>query len=474
MVRPLGKQDDVYLPSSARPAPPPGLRAHVVGIGGSGMSAIAMLLDDQGVSVTGSDVAESRTVAKLRERGIAITVPHAAKAVDGATVLLPSAAISDTNVEVSRARELGIPIVRRGAALAQLFAGLRVIGVAGAHGKTTTTSMVVAILEKLSLSPTYFVGGEIPDRPNARVGTSKLGVAELDDSDGTLFEVPCFVPLVTSVDVDHMDYWGSQEVLEAGFIQFAADALGGGMAVVPAKLETFFGTALARTGFMTYGDNGDVSADEVDYQDEGSSFLAHGFEQTVPVTLAAPGAHNVRNALAAISAAVLVGVAFADACDALSAFRALPRRVEKVGVYEGVTFIDDNADHPRQIAEVINTIGRLRPKRIIGVFAPHRYTRAATFLDEWASALKDVASLVVLPVNPASETPCDGATSQDVADSVKRVIAHVTVAGSPEEAAATLLPIVRGGDIVLGLGARSARLTLDHMLGRLDATTRRV
>lgn len=447
-------------------------RVHFVGIGGAGMSAIAKVLIEQGRAVTGSDLKRSPTTVRLEAAGAHVTIGHRADVVEGAGIVVYSAAIRPDNPELVRAGELGIETIGRGVALAELLATTRSIVVAGTHGKTTTTSMIVAILDAVGADPTYLVGGGLNDAgTNAAAGSGELTVAESDESDGSFLLLEPHVAVVTNVEVEHVDHWPSREDLEAAFAQFMRGVAPDGALVLPTQDRVL---ALAEgTGarLVTFGHGGDVAAEEVELGSDATRFSLTANRDRASVTLKVPGEHNVANALAAAGAGVAIGLALGDVATGLAAFSGVERRWQLKGTARGVTLIDDYAHHPTEVRATLATARGGPWRRIVAVFQPHRYSRTAAFVEEFGSAFEPADRVVVTDVYGAGEEPVPGVTGKLVADAACRRLPGRPVAYLPHriELLAYLESSSRPGDLLLTLGAGDISAIGDEILVRMGA-----
>ena len=443
-------------------------RVHLIGIGGAGMSAVAKVLLERGVEVSGSDLKRSRALAMLEALGARVHVGHSAEQVEGAGTVVVSAAIPSTNPELVRARALGLEVITRGEALARLLQPCRALVVAGTHGKTTTTSMAVAVARAGGLDPTYLVGGGLNDSgTNARAGSDVLAIAESDESDGSFLLLEPDIAVVTNLEIDHVDHWGSLEELYRAFERFVARVRPGGTAVLPAGDDRL--AAAAAADVITFGENGMVRAAGAESSFRGASFTLVTPEGEAEVTLRVPGLHNVSNALAAAAAGLAAGVDLAAVARGLSTYRGVERRLQLRGRAGGVLLIDDYAHHP---TEVRATLAAARPgpfRRLVAVFQPHRYTRTAAFAADFGTAFAGADVVVITDVYGAGEQPVPGVTGKLVADAVCRALPGRPVAYLPhrEELVDYLSGALRPGDAVITLGAGDVSTLADELLERL-------
>jgi UDP-N-acetylmuramate--alanine ligase len=448
-------------------------RVHFIGVSGAGMSAIAKVLLERGVEVSGSDLKRSRASTTLEAMGAAVHVGHDAALVEGAHAVVVSSAIPRTNPELRRARELGVEMIARGRALAELLAGTRAVVVAGTHGKTTTTSMIVSILHRAGLDPTYLVGGGLNEvGTNARSGRDDLAVAESDESDGSFLLLAPHIGVVTNIEADHLDYWKSIGAIRVAFEQWITRVDARGAVVLPAA-ETVV-AARARAGgarVVTFGDGGDVHAHSVKLRMDGSSFILEGVHGRTAIELRVAGGHNVTNALAAASAAAENGVAWPDIAAGLAAYRGVERRLQVRGSARGVTVIDDYAHHPTEVSAVL---AALRPggwRRVIAVFQPHLYSRTAALSEWFGASFADADRIVVTDVYGARELPVPGVSGKLVSDAACAHLPGRAIAYLPHRAELLdyLQRALRPGDAVLTLGAGDITLVGEELLQRLGA-----
>jgi UDP-N-acetylmuramate--alanine ligase len=449
-------------------------RVHFIGVGGAGMSAIAKVLLERGVNVSGSDLKRTNAVSMLEVIGARIDLGHASSHVEGASTVVVSSAIPGSNPELQRARELGIRILSRGEALASLLNGKRSIVVAGTHGKTTTTSMVVSIMTASGRDPTYLVGGGLNDAgTNARSGTDALGVAESDESDGSFLLLSPFVAAITNVEADHLDYWASEEAIRKGFLEFMKRVHPDGVVVVPARDDHIVAAARA-TGrrTVTFGDDGDVQARDWTVVEEGARFSLSSGSDEASVLLRVPGRHNVDNALAAAAACLQIGLSLAETARGLSSYRGVERRFQVRGRARGVTIVDDYAHHPTEVRATLSAAAPGPWQRVVAVFQPHRFSRTAAMSSEFGPAFEEADRIVITDVYGAGEQPVPGVSGKLVADAVCAALPGRGVAYLPHRA--DLLTYLertsRAGDVLLTLGAGDITSVGEELLTRLEGT----
>ncbi|HYB97465.1 MAG TPA: UDP-N-acetylmuramate--L-alanine ligase [Vicinamibacterales bacterium] len=444
-------------------------RIHFVGIGGIGMSGIAELLANLGYVVSGSDAKRSSVTERLESLGVTVHTGHAAAHVGDADVVVYSSAVRADNPEVAEAMRRRIPVIPRAEMLAELMRLRFGIAVAGAHGKTSTTSMVALVLERAGLDPTAVIGGRLSAfGSNARLGRGEYMVVEADESDRSFLKLSPSIAVITNVDREHMDAYGSFAELQQAFIDFANKAPFYGAVVACAddaelcKIVPQFKRRVIRYGIDSPETN--LAAVDVRLDGFGSTSTIERRERrggTVvdrlgTLTLSVPGRHSVQNALAAIAVGLELDVPFARIAAALSEFKGAERRFEKRGVINGITVIDDYGHHPTEIAAVLAAARAARPARIVVAFQPHRYTRTRDLMREFGVALADADEVVLTGIYPASEEAIPGVTIEALAAVVNRsrsTPAHVVA--QLDAVAAHVADLARPGDLVITLGAGS-------------------
>jgi UDP-N-acetylmuramate--alanine ligase len=453
-------------------------RIHFVGIGGIGMCGLAELLRAQGYQVTGSDLAEGPTVARLRSLGVAVAIGHDARHVEGADVVVVSSAVRSSNPELVEAERHGVPVIPRAEMLAEVMRLKDGIAVAGTHGKTTTTSLLAHVLQVAGLDPTIVVGGRVigagaeSERSGARLGSGSFLVAEADESDGSFLHLAPVIAVVTNVEAEHLDHHGSVAALEDAFGAFLERLPFWGAAVLCLD-DPGVQRLLARVGRrrITYGllAQADWVAAEVRTDGGGMRFAVrrHG-EALGSVSLPLAGRHNVANALAALAVADEVEVPFAVAADALASFRGVERRFETKGVAAGVRVVDDYGHHPTEVRATLAAARGVHTGRIVVVFQPHRYTRTRDLFDAFTTAFHDADLLVLTEIYAAGEPKIAGTEAAALADAI-RARGHRDVRFVPEleRVPAELVPELRNGDLVLTLGAGSVSQLGPRLLERL-------
>jgi UDP-N-acetylmuramate--alanine ligase len=441
---------------------------HFVGIGGIGMSGIAEVLVNLGYKVQGSDVSDSANVRRLREKGVKISVGHAAANIEGADVIVVSSAIKRENPELSAARAQRLPVVRRAEMLAELMRLKRCIAIAGTHGKTTTTSLVAALFDAGGFDPTVINGGIINAYgSNAWLGAGDWMVVEADESDGTFLKLPADVAIVTNVDPEHLDHFGTFEAVQEAFRAFVENVPFYGFAVMCIDhpvVQTLVGRIEDRR-VITYGENpqADVRLVDLDHVD-GSSRFSIEFRDRAGETahairdlgLPMPGRHNALNATAAIAVARELGIDDARIRTALSRFGGVRRRFTRTGEWNGIPIIDDYGHHPVEIAAVLRAARESSNGQVIAVVQPHRYSRLASLFEPFCTCFNDADTVIVAHVYPAGETPIAGADRDSLVQGLRaRGHRQVIPLEAPQDLAGMVRHLARPGDIVVFLGAGS-------------------
>lgn len=453
----------VPVPETILPADRLG-RVHFVGIGGAGLSAIARIMLASGVPVSGSDGVASPTLDRLRELGATVSVGHAAERVHGADTLVVSTAVREDNPEVVEAQRLGLRLLPRSAGLASVMAGRKVLAVAGTHGKTTTTSLLTVALRAAGADPTYAIGGDLADAgTNAELGRGELFVAEADESDGAFLVYRPFAAIVTNVEADHLDSWGSEEAYRAAFSEFVERIHPDGLLVacvddVGAAELRAVATSLGRT-FVGVGTTelADVRAVDVVLDGTTSAFtVVDRGRELGRVTLRIPGRHYVLDALAALTLGLRTGHDFEALKRGVEGFGGTRRRMERKGEAGGVEVYDSYAHHPAEIAGDLEAARAVAgDRRVVVAFQPHLVSRTRLFGAEMGRALGAADEVVVLDIYLAREDPDPAVTSALVAENVPLPAERVTTVEGLDAAAAELARRAGPGDLVVTLGAGS-------------------
>jgi UDP-N-acetylmuramate--alanine ligase len=437
-------------------------RVHLVGVGGAGMSGLAEVLLDYEIAVSGSDLAASEATERLRSLGASIFTGHAAEHVEGADLVVISSAVPETNPEVMAARQRGIPVVRRAEMLAEVMRLKYGIAVAGAHGKTTTTSLVGHLLTDGGLDPTVIVGGRLRvSGTGARLGKSDYLVAEADEFDRSFLQLAPIIAVITNIDLEHLDTYRDLDDIRDAFVAFARKVPFFGQVIVclddPVVQDIL--PRLTDKRLVTYGltPQADLQAQDLALEASGSSFQVRSLREGVlgRVQLPMPGTHNVQNALAAIAVGLGLGLPFASLARSFADFDGVHRRFERIGEWRGATVIDDYAHHPTEVRATLQAARQVFGEgRLHVVFQPHLYSRTRDQADEFGRALLAADQAIVTEVYGSREAPIPGVTGELVV-AAARASGHRQVRFCPDwrAAPALLADEVRAGDAILTLGA---------------------
>jgi UDP-N-acetylmuramate--alanine ligase len=439
---------------------------HFVGIGGIGMSGIAEVLLNLGYAVQGSDASENANVKRLREKGATIWVGHSASNLGNAEVVVVSTAIKRDNPELVAARAKRVPVVRRAEMLAELMRLKSCVAIAGTHGKTTTTSLVAALLEAGDFDPTVINGGIIEAYgTNARLGGGSWMVVEADESDGTFLKLPADIAIVTNVDPEHLDHFKTFEAVQEAFRSFVENLPFYGFAVMctdHAVVHQLVGRLEDRR-VITYGENpqADVRLVDLDHVNGSSQFsitfrdrAGEHVHEIKSLTLPMPGRHNALNATAAIAVAHELGIGDDTIRAALAGFGGVRRRFTRTGEWNGVTIIDDYGHHPVEIAAVLRAARESTKGQVIAVMQPHRYTRLHSLFEQFSTCFNDADTVIVAPVYAAGEAPIAGADRDSLVQGLRaRGHRQVIALEGPQELARIVRRLAFPGDIVVCLGA---------------------
>jgi UDP-N-acetylmuramate--alanine ligase len=455
-------------------------RIHFVGIGGIGMSGIAELLANLGYEVSGSDAKESEITARLARLGVRVARGHAAAHVGHADVVVVSAAIDAGNPEVDEATRRGIPVIPRAEMLAELMRLRYGIAIAGAHGKTTTTSMVALVLERAGLDPTAVIGGRLSAfGSNARLGKGDYMVVEADESDRSFLKLTPSIAVMTNIDHEHMESYGSWDALQQAFVDFANKVPFYGAvvacvddaavrALVPRMTRRVIAYGFEGSGAAVIGVSPSLEAFgsrcRVVQRLPGAADVELG-----SLRLRVPGRHNLLNALAAVAVGLETGVPFARIAAGLDEFHGAERRFQLRGEARGVMVVDDYGHHPTEIAAVIDAARAGLERRVVVVFQPHRYTRTRDLLPEFGRALGKADEIVLTDIYAAGEAPIPGATAEAVEAEVRRSGRPVRLVKALADIPAAVAAIARSNDLVITLGAGSIGTLPDRILEALGS-----
>lgn len=453
---------------------------HFVGIGGIGMSGIAEVLHNLGYSVRGSDIADGPNVRRLRAMGIPIEVGHRAENLDDGQVIVISSAVKADNPEVEEARRRLLPVVRRAEMLGELMRLKWSVAVGGTHGKTTTTSMIAALLDAAELDPTVINGGIINAwGSNARLGSGDWMVVEADESDGTFVKLPATIAVVTNIDSEHMDHYGDFEALRQAFDTFVENIPFYGFAALcidDAEVQAMIPRVSDRR-IVTYGRSpqAEVRVTDIESTDDGSKFDVTisdraGGPPRILENLPLPmfGAHNVQNALAAIAVAAEMNFDDEVIRRGLAGFEGVKRRFTKTGEVDGITVIDDYGHHPVEISAVLDAARSSTSGHIVAVVQPHRYTRLRDLFEEFCTCFNDADTVIVADVYPAGEEPIEGIDREALVDGLRsRGHRQVLALPGPERLASLIDGVAQPGDLVVCLGAGNITAWANALPGEL-------
>jgi len=435
-------------------------KIHFVGIGGAGMSAIAKILVEKNFTVSGSDLHGSELVEKLKAQGALIFQGHQAANVKGVDAIVVSTAISQDNPEVVAARAAGIQVFHRSDIVAALMNRENGIAVAGAHGKTTTTSMLGVVLDHAGIEPTIIIGGEVDYLgSNAKLGAGKYLVAEADESDGSFLKLLPKIAVVTNIENDHMDHYGTMENILKAFRQFLQNLPeADGLAVLCFDNENIRNIAkVSGRKYISYAIEhaADYQAVNIHTDGEGTAFdVLHAGENLGRIALNVPGCHNVLNALAAVAVSLELGLKLADVAAGLKCFYGAKRRFQTKGRSQGVWIVDDYAHHPTEISTTLVAAKQTSPKRVICAFQPHRYTRTQLLQKEYGTCFAEADILVLTDIYAAGESPIPGISGETILQQVAQQTGKKAVYIKNEaDIASYLQSIVKAGDLVITMGA---------------------
>jgi UDP-N-acetylmuramate--alanine ligase len=458
---------------------------HFIGIGGIGMSGIAEVLHNLGYKVQGSDQSDSANVQRLREKGIECFVGHQAENLGQAEVVVVSTAIKKSNPELAAAREKLLPIVRRAEMLAELMRFRQAVAIGGTHGKTTTTSMVATLLDAGGLDPTVINGGIINAYgTNARMGEGEWMVVEADESDGTFLKLPAEIAVVTNIDPEHLDHYGSFEKVREAFRQFVENVpfYGFGVMCIDHPEVQQLVARIEDRRVITYGENPQSDVRFLNHRMDGASSLFDVMirnrkrDATLTIEglrLPMPGRHNVSNATAAIAVAHELGLGADAIRKGLSAFGGVKRRFTLTGEWNGASVFDDYGHHPVEIKAVLRAAREACQGRIVAIAQPHRFTRLRDLFDDFASCFNDADTVFIAPVYAAGEEPIDGVSAETLVERIKAG-GHrdARLLDGPEAIAPAIQSLVQPGDFVVFLGAGNITqwaYALPKDLGSLEA-----
>jgi UDP-N-acetylmuramate--alanine ligase len=462
----------------------PSEHVHFIGIGGYGMSAIAKVLLEMGYRVSGSDLAQHELTEKLKAKGARVFIGHDASHVQGADLIVYSTALPEDNVEMRAAKELNIPILHRSQMLARLMNERKGVAVAGAHGKTTTSSMIALVMETCGLDPTYIIGGEIMNvGSNAKAGKGEYVVAEADESDGTFLQYRPVLALVNNIEADHLEnYDGDFENLKQAYAKFLSQVREGGKAIVCKDDPHLRGMIPSiKSDVITYGiesADADYRAADIRLGDRKAAFTVwrrdgSGAETRLgDIRLSVPGKHNVYNALATLITCLEAGLSFAQVAEAITDFRGAKRRFQVLGEAGGILVVDDYAHHPTEIRATI-AAAKSTGKRIIAVFQPQRYTRTYYLLEQFSRAFPEADEVIITDIySPAGERQIEGVHSAKLVELIRQNSNdRVRYIPTRDEVQRFLSGYVKSGDLVLTMGAGDIWKAADGLAKELRSKT---
>ena len=434
---------------------------HFIGIGGAGMSALAYVLVKRGFEITGSDLQVGHMAYELAEAGAMVYMGHDDCQIEGADAIVVSTAIPETNPELAAARQKNLPVLHRSDVLKELLngKGVKGVAVAGAHGKTTTSAMIGVIAAEAGIDPTVVIGGDVASLGgNARNGESEWVIAEADESDGSFLKFTPFIPVITNIEDDHLDHYGTEENIYQAFKEYLSHMREGGTAVL--CLDNVKVQRLAKETereFVTYGLTEECiyQAKNIRHSIDGTDYeLYHKGEKLTDVHLIVPGRHNVLNSLGAFAAAMLMGIAPDVIVVALAKFSGAKRRFETKGKENGIWVVDDYAHHPTEIAATLQAAKETGARRIVCVFQPHRYTRTKLLYDEFCNCFGNCDKLILTHIYSAGEQPIPGISSKLLAESVQQTTGQdVVFIDSFARVEEYLYKNCEKGDLVITMGA---------------------
>lgn len=433
---------------------------HFIGIGGYGMSAIAKVMLEMGFKVSGSDLAQQELTEKLKAKGANVFIGHEARNIKDADLVVYSTALPADNVEMVEAEKRNIPVIHRSQMLARLMNARKGIAVAGAHGKTTTSSMIALVMERCGVDPTYIIGGEIMNiGSNAKAGKSEFVVAEADESDGTFLQYHPYLALVNNIEADHLEnYNGDFENLKQAYAQFLSQVRDDGKAIICGD-DVYLQAMIPQVNcnLITYGidTNADYRATNIELGDRKVSFDVerHG-EKLGQIRLSVPGRHNVYNALATLITCLECGLPFSEVAEAITEFQGAKRRFQVLGDVNDILVIDDYAHHPTEIQATI-AAAKSTGKHIIAVFQPQRYTRTYYLFDQFSRAFHEADEVIITDIySPAGEKQIEGISSAKLAELIhENSNRNVRYIPARDEVLAYLADRVKSGDLILTMGA---------------------
>ena len=448
---------------------------HFVGIGGAGMSGLATIMLQTGKRVSGSDLVASANVERLVEKGAQVFIGHAAENIQpGMEYVVVSSAIPPSNEELGAALRLGLNVISRGELLARLMREYKGIAIAGAHGKTTTTSMLSLMLAANGLDPTFIIGGEVHDMGgNAKLGTGEYLVAEADESDGSFLRLEPYGAVITNIDNDHLDYYKNLDAMKQAYQKYVNRVQAGGFTVLCTDNEHVRELDSGGAEAITYGLTGDPVYKATNVVRQEFTTVASVLRNEQPLgrlALSVPGAHNVLNALAAIAVGMRLGLSFEQCTGALATFTGAQRRFQLVAQYDGIRIVDDYAHHPTEIRALLRASEGLGRRRTIAVFQPHRYTRTQFLREEFGNAFQEADLVIVTDIYSAGEQPIEGVTADLIVQALKRNGKDVVFLGQLDDVVDYLKGKIRSGDLVMTIGAGNVWTVGQNLAKALETT----
>jgi UDP-N-acetylmuramate--alanine ligase len=447
---------------------------HFVGIGGIGMSGIAEVLHNLGYEITGSDIKDSETIKRLRSLGIRIFIGHNRENVNDAHVVVISSAVSENNPEVMEAKKRSIPVIPRAEMLAELGRLKYSILVAGAHGKTTTTSLIATILGDGGLDPTVVIGGKLKSMgSNAKLGQGDYIVAEADESDGSFLKLNPTIAVITNIDREHLDYFKDLENLKVAFLSFINKIPFYGTAIICLENEHIKDIIPSiKRRFITYGFTEDADIYARDIQNHGTKMSYEAIYKGLSLgrfDIPIPGRHNVLNSLASIAVSMELQIPLELIRRSLSGFCGIQRRFELKGEHSGIKIFDDYGHHPSEIRATLNAAREcFKDNRIFVIFQPHRFTRTRDLMDEFAKSFNSANRLFLIDIYAAGEKPIDGVNSENLYHKIKEVgLENVTYISDRERLINTVVSDLRSGDVLITLGAGDVYKIAEEIIDRL-------
>jgi UDP-N-acetylmuramate--alanine ligase len=450
-----------------------GKQIHFIGLGGAGMSGIARIMLARGISISGSDAKDSTVLSGLKTLGAQVFIGHQASNLGAADVLVVSSAIDQSNPEVAAAKTKGLTILSRAQALALLMSESKSVAVAGTHGKTTTTSMLTVALQQAGLDPSFAIGGMINrGGTNAHLGSGEIFVAEADESDGSFLAYKPFGAVITNIELDHVDHFPDIEAVNLVFLEFVSSIQPGGFLVAgidsPGVVNLLARITRTDIEIITYGESADYAISHVSLQPTQTHARITKLGKVLgELSLTIPGSHNIENATAALAAALKLGAPAADLLVGLAHFSGAKRRFENRGIAHGITVIDDYGHHPTEVKVTLETAKRFAGTgKVIAIFQPHRYSRTAMFVSEFAEVLAIADQVFLLEVYAASEPAIPGVSSILIANQMSA--SQVTFEPSMIEVVNAAVAAAQPGDLIITLGAGDVNLLVPLILQTLE------